>query len=94
MPQFASMRTKIINYKNVSTGLYLFSIGLFKKVVAADTFAVWANIGFDGSTELNLFESWITSLSYTFQLYFDFSGYTDMAIGLALLFNIGLPVNF
>ncbi|MBT4731122.1 MBOAT family protein, partial [Candidatus Woesearchaeota archaeon] len=60
----------------------------------ADTFAVWATNGFDVATTLNLFEAWATSLSYTFQLYFDFSGYTDMAIGLALLFNIRLPVNF
>jgi D-alanyl-lipoteichoic acid acyltransferase DltB (MBOAT superfamily) len=55
---------------------------------------VWATQGFDVATTLNLFEAWATSLSYTFQLYFDFSGYTDMAIGLALLFNIRLPVNF
>jgi len=67
---------------------------LFKKVVIADTFAVWATQGFDVVTTLNLFEAWATSLSYTFQLYFDFSGYTDMAIGLALLFNIRLPINF
>ncbi len=65
-----------------------------KKVVIADTFAVWANAGFDTAATLNLFEAWATSLSYTFQLYFDFSGYTDMAIGAALLFNIKLPFNF
>jgi D-alanyl-lipoteichoic acid acyltransferase DltB (MBOAT superfamily) len=51
-------------------------------------------LGFDSATSLNLFEAWATSLSYTFQLYFDFSGYTDMAIGAALLFNIVLPINF
>jgi len=94
MPQFANIRTKVINYRNIALGLFIFSIGLFKKVVIADTFAVWANAGFDTATTLNLFEAWATSLSYTFQLYFDFSGYTDMAIGLALLFNIQLPVNF
>ncbi len=60
----------------------------------ADTFATWANAGFDGHSVLTLSDAWITSLSYTFQLYFDFSGYTDMAIGLALLFNIVLPQNF
>ena len=75
-------------------GLFIFSIGLFKKVVIADTFASWATAGFDTATTLNLFEAWATSLSYTFQLYFDFSGYTDMAIGIALLFNITLPINF
>ena len=94
MPQFAKTRNKVKNYRNIAMGLFIFSIGLFKKVVIADTFAVWATNGFDVATTLNLFEAWATSLSYTFQLYFDFSGYTDMAIGLALLFNIRLPVNF
>lgn len=94
MPQFAKTRNKVKNYRNIAMGLFIFSIGLFKKVVIADTFAVWATTGFDTDTTLNLFEAWATSLSYTFQLYFDFSGYTDMAIGLALLFNIGLPINF
>ena len=82
------------NYKNIATGLFIFSIGLFKKVVIADTFAKWATAGFDHAEVLNLLEAWATSLSYTFQLYFDFSGYTDMAIGAALLFNIKLPINF
>ena len=94
MPQFANVRNKIINYKNIAVGLFIFSIGLFKKVVIADNFAVWATNGFDKATTLNLFEAWATSLSYTFQLYFDFSGYCDMAIGAALLFNIKLPINF
>ncbi len=94
MPQFANTRNKVKNYRNIAMGLFIFSIGLFKKVVIADTFAVWATQGFDVATTLNIFEAWATSLSYTFQLYFDFSGYTDMAIGLALLFNIRLPINF
>jgi len=94
MPQFSKKKNKVKNYKNIMIGLFIFSIGLFKKVVIADTFSVWATVGFDSATTLNLFEAWITSLSYTFQLYFDFSGYTDMAIGLALLFNIKLPINF
>jgi alginate O-acetyltransferase complex protein AlgI len=93
MPQFASARSKVKNYRNIALGLFIFSIGLFKKVVIADTFATWATAGFTATT-LNLFEAWATSLSYTFQLYFDFSGYTDMAIGVALLFNIRLPINF
>jgi D-alanyl-lipoteichoic acid acyltransferase DltB (MBOAT superfamily) len=94
MPQFSKARNKVKNYKNIAMGLFIFSIGLFKKVVIADTFAVWATAGFDTTIILNFFEAWATSLSYTFQLYFDFSGYTDMAIGLALLFNIKLPINF
>ena len=94
MPQFASTWNMVKNYKNIALGLFIFSIGLFKKVVIADTFAVWATAGFDTADTLNLIEAWATSLSYTFQLYFDFSGYTDMAIGIALLFNIKLPINF
>lgn len=94
MPQFASKFNLVKKYKNIASGLFIFSIGLFKKVVIADTFALWATNGFDNTEVLNLVEAWATSLSYTFQLYFDFSGYTDMAIGAALLFNIKLPLNF
>ena len=94
MPQFANGKNKFINYKNITSGLFIFSIGLFKKVVVADQFAIWANAGFDSADVLNFFEAWATSLSYSLQLYFDFSGYCDMAIGGALLFNIKLPINF
>ncbi|PPK60182.1 D-alanyl-lipoteichoic acid acyltransferase DltB (MBOAT superfamily) [Malaciobacter marinus] len=94
MPQFASKWNLVKRYKNIALGLFIFAMGLFKKVVIADTFALWANNGFDKAETLNLLEAWATSLSYTFQLYFDFSGYTDMAIGIALLFNIKLPINF
>jgi len=94
MPQFSSRWNLVKNYKNIATGLFIFSLGLFKKVIIADTFAKWATAGFDHAEVLNLLEAWATSLSYTFQLYFDFSGYTDMAIGAALLFNIKLPINF
>jgi alginate O-acetyltransferase complex protein AlgI len=94
MPQFASRWNLVKNYRNIALGLFIFSMGLFKKVVIADTFAQWATAGFDQAPSLNMIEAWATSLSYTFQLYFDFSGYTDMAIGAALLFNIKLPINF
>ena len=94
MPQFSTLRNKLVNYKNIVNGVFLFSIGLFKKVAVADTFAIWATEGFDKQPVLNLFEAWATSFSYTFQLYFDFSGYTDMAMGIALMFNIKLPLNF
>lgn len=63
-------------------------------MVIADNFAVWADAGFDGGHAIGFFAAWATSLSYTFQLYFDFSGYCDMAIGASLLFNIWLPINF
>jgi len=94
MPQFANTKNKIKNYKNISLGIFIFSMGLFKKVVIADSFSLWATNGFDKAQTLTFIEAWATSLSYTFQLYFDFSGYTDMAIGAALLFNIKLPLNF
>ncbi len=94
LPQFANLRTKYIDYRNIATGLFIFSIGLFKKVVLADTFAQWADAGFANAQSLAFIDAWAASLSYTFQLYFDFSGYADMAIGLALLFNIKLPINF
>jgi len=94
MPQFANKWNFAVKWRNITIGLFLFSIGLFKKVVIADTFAQWANAGFDTSIILNFFEAWATSLSYTLQLYFDFSGYVDMAIGMSLMFNIRLPLNF
>lgn len=94
MPQFDASRNKILNYKNISFGLYLFFIGLFKKVAIADTFAVYANNGYDVAKSIAFTDAWVTSLSYSIQLYFDFSGYTDMALGSALMFNIRLPINF
>jgi len=92
--QLDSLRTKILNYKNIILGISLFLLGLFKKVILADTFSIWANYGFNNSQYLDVISAWITSLSYTFQLYFDFSGYTDMALGVAQMFNIKLPQNF
>lgn len=94
MPQFDAMDNKRVNYQNLSVGLYIFSIGLIKKAVVADTFALWANMGYEELRVLTFAEAWIASLSYTMQLYFDFSGYTDMAIGSARMFNIKLPKNF
>lgn len=94
IPQFEDPATKGMNHKHIAQGLVLFSLGLFKKVVIADTLAGWANSGFDRASNLGLIEAWITSLSYTLQIYYDFSGYTDMALGAALLFNIRLPMNF
>jgi len=94
MPQFETLRSKVVNYKNLSLGLFLFFIGLFKKVVIADTLSPTVKAGFDLAPTLNFVEAWITSLSYTCQLYFDFSGYSDMAVGVGLMFNIVLPLNF
>lgn len=94
MPQFKDKLNSYINLENITKGIFIFTIGLFKKVVIADSFASYATNGFDVQEKLNFIEAWLTSLSYTFQLYYDFSGYSDMAIGIALLFNIKLPINF
>jgi D-alanyl-lipoteichoic acid acyltransferase DltB (MBOAT superfamily) len=97
MPQFALPTTYRPNTESISIGLTLFSLGLFKKVVLADQFALYANPIFSTAEQgghLMLFEAWLGALTYTLQLYFDFSGYSDMAIGLSRLFNIKLPLNF
>lgn len=97
MPQFAMPATYRPNAESIAVGLTLFSIGLFKKVVLADQFALYANPVFDAAGQGEspmLFEAWIGALAYTLQLYFDFSGYSDMAIGLSRLFNVKLPLNF
>ncbi|MCZ2257587.1 MBOAT family O-acyltransferase [Sporosarcina sp. G11-34] len=94
MPQFMDKKTYSIQFENIAKGLTIFAIGLFKKVAIADIFAKYANSGYSSVESLTFIDSWITSLSYTLQLYFDFSGYSDMAIGLALLFNIKMPINF
>jgi alginate O-acetyltransferase complex protein AlgI len=70
------------------------SLGLFKKVVLATTCADWADNGFASAQSLGFVEAWVTTVSYSLQLYFDFSGYTDMALGAALMCNIRLPINF
>lgn len=94
LPQFKSQDNFKFNHFNFSKGLYIFFMGLAKKVVIADSFAVVANAGYADTASLGFLDSWLTSLSYAFQLYFDFSGYSDMAIGAALLFNINLAINF
>lgn len=94
MPQFDRMRNKVLNYRNLCIGSGLFVLGLFKKVVIADELSKAVANGFDSAPSLNLIEGWVTSLSYTLQLYYDFSGYSDMAIGIGLMFNIALPWNF
>lgn len=94
IPQLQSDKVLRLNPDNLCRGLFIFSIGLIKKTMIADTLAIIANGGFEASASLTFIEAWLTSLSYTMQLYFDFSGYTDMAIGMALFFNIDIPANF
>lgn len=95
MPQFEN-RIKLLSWKNIALGLAIFSIGMFKKVIIADSLAPYANTVFNTVSQdsVTFIEAWCGSLAYTFQLYFDFSGYSDMAIGLARLFGILFPLNF
>lgn len=92
--QLNNPRTWKANLDNVATGLFVFVIGLFKKVVIANSFRRWADAGFNYNHPLSVVGAWLAAVSFAFQLYFDFSGYTDMAIGAALMLNFNLPQNF
>ena len=97
MPQFARAETYRFSYDKLALGLSIFLIGLFKKTVIADGVSPEARALFDAAAQGQtpaLLECWSGVLAYTLQLYFDFSGYSDMAIGLSSLFGIRLPVNF
>lgn len=97
MPQFAQAKTYTLHWENISVGLTIFFIGLGKKVLLADGVAPYANPVFEVAARgemLTLVEAWCGALAYTLQLYFDFSGYSDMAIGLSRLFGVHLPLNF
>lgn len=94
IPQFRDANRKKINEDNIAWGIFVFALGLFKKVILADTFGCAVSWGFEDVFDLTSLETLIVSVSYTFQLYFDFSGYCDMALGIAKMFNIDLPWNF
>jgi alginate O-acetyltransferase complex protein AlgI len=94
VPQLNNPESWRANPDNIATGLFVFVIGLFKKVVVANSFFRWADAGFNYNHPLSLFGAWLAALSFTFELYFDFSGYTDMAIGAGLMLNLKLPQNF
>ena len=93
IPQFRDESRCRFDSGNLARGIYMFSIGFFKKDVVADTLALFVDNGYAQSS-LGLAAAWAVSLCYTLQIYFDFSGYSDMAIGLGKLFNIDLPWNF
>lgn len=97
MPQFAERSVFTPNRARLVAGLAIFAGGLFKKIVLADGAAPYADAVFKGADAGMLpatEEGWLGAVAYTLQLYFDFSGYSDMAIGLSLMFNIQLPYNF
>ena len=94
MPQFATRRAKRWTQPNVDIGLAFLTLGLFKKVIFADSCARWADAVFDAGHGVSCGDAWRGAIAYAMQLYFDFSGYSDMAIGLAMMFNVRLPDNF
>jgi len=95
MPQFADPAAHVFSKGRITLGLLIFTVGLFKKVVLADGVAVFVGPVFDvHHASLTMAEAWVGALAYTFQLYFDFSGYCDMAYGLSYMFGVVLPVNF
>ena len=94
VPQFEDKENQKMKAENIAKGLMAFAFGLAKKVLIADLFGNVVNIGFSDVNSLNTLTALITMLFYTIQIYFDFSGYCDMATGIALMFNIKLPMNF
>lgn len=96
MPQLGPAQRRDVA-DDLAVGLSIFIVGLFKKVVVADGLAVYADAGYvtlKAGNPLDTASAWIAVLSYSFQLYYDFSAYSDMAVGLARMFGIVLPVNF
>lgn len=83
-----------LSSKDLTLALFLIIMGLVKKAVIADRLGPYADAVFDGGGVVSLYDAWVGSLAYTFQLFFDFAGYCEMAMGLALLFGYKIPVNF
>ena len=97
LPQFRQREGPLLRQDDLALGLAFFAAGLFKKTIIADSLAVPANAAFaaaEAGETLHFFLAWQGTLAYTFQIYFDFSGYSDMAVGLARMFGIRLPFNF
>jgi alginate O-acetyltransferase complex protein AlgI len=96
IPQFRHLAQDGWDADSVAAGLSIFTLGLFKKVAVADSLAPFADAAFSRASHetLSMLDSWVGVLAYTLQIYFDFSGYSDMAIGLSLLFGVRLPINF
>ncbi len=91
---YRSLDTKSLNWESVMRGLYLFSMGLFKKVILADTFGKAVDMAYGDVASLGSLEAILTAVFYSFQLYFDFSGYCDMATGICMIMDFDLPLNF
>lgn len=94
IPQFKDKTKKRINYDNMISGLEYLIIGLAKKALLADAFGRLSDVGFGAIRQLNSLSAVAVMLAYTLEIYFDFSGYCDMAIGIGKLLNIDIPINF
>lgn len=94
IPQFSEGKRYVFNFDNFAKGLVWFVAGLFKKVVVADWLGLIANTVFTDASNLSFLEAWGGSIAYSLQLFYDFSGYSEMAVGLALMLNYDLPINF
>lgn len=95
--QLENRKDSVLDARRIAVGTAMFTMGLFKKVVLADSIAPYANAAFNGvaaGQSIDMITAWTGSLAYTLQLYFDFSGYSDMALGLGAIFGIMLPLNF
>ena len=88
------LRKHDFDVDRVRAGVLLFALGLAKKTIVADGFATWVNRYLDDPSSLHAFEAWAAIVGFGFQIYFDFSAYSDMALGLARIFGIDLPWNF
>lgn len=94
IPQLRDKKNHVLNYTNLSKGIYAFALGLAKKVLIADTFSKVVTIGYGNIGDLNAVSVLVLMVCYTMQIYFDFSGYCDIALGIGYLFNVELPLNF
>lgn len=97
LPQLKKKKSWQIRPEHFALGFFLFSVGLFKKSVLIDPYTAYIDVIFDEAnrgTAISMVDGWIAAIGYSFQIYFDFSGYSDMAIGLAMIFGLKLPVNF
>ena len=94
IPQLRAKENHRINYENMSKGIYAFALGMAKKVLIADTLSKVVTVGYANVDELNSISTIIVMICYSMQIYFDFSGYCDMAYGIGFLFNVELPFNF
>jgi alginate O-acetyltransferase complex protein AlgI len=97
IPQFQKLAGRVVNWDNLASGLTLFAIGMGKKLLLADPLSLLASPVFDSAAkgmEPSFLVAWSGAIAYSFQIYFDFSGYSDMAVGLSRMFNVELPINF